>query len=356
MTPIGEWEAKQICVNEKPDLMVTLFDIWIAELAEHDRPGLEFFGDIHKRWVPWIPVDHNPSPVGITNQAKKAYHAVTMSKFGKEALEEKGVSSTLIPLGTDTSIFKPTEDKTADVDWMIKHSIPMKKSGGVQWDTEDFIIGINAAPKDPVRKNFCAMFDAFKIFLEQNPDARRDARMYLHTWRTFPQSWPLTFLAEERGIVDYCRVTHEFYMYCGYNEEKMARTTRAWTIFMNLATREGFGIPIIEACACGIPPIVTNFTAMPELAEGHGWTIDGYVGNATLTNLLSYGMDADVFEAAEAIEEAYNSPDKVKALGEKARKFSFDYDWDVIAALWSHLFDKLGEDILWRPLEGRRLA
>ena len=352
-SPLGDDAADLICRNWKPDFMVTFFDIWIAEMEE--RTGRPFFTGIHDKWIPWAPVDHDPSPVGITNQARKAYHCVTMSKFGQDALAKEDIETTLIPLGANTGVYKPTEDKAADVEFALTHSLPMTPDNYVDWSTDDFIIGVNAAPKDPVRKNFDGTFEAFKIFLEQNPDARKDARMYLQTWKSFPSGWPLPFLAKEKGIDKYIRITHPYNMYCAFNEQSLARLTRSWDIFTNCSTREGFGIPIIEACASGVPPVCTNYTSMIELTEGHGWLIDGYVGPATKTNLLSYGMDPDTFEMAEAYGESYNSPDKVRKLGEKAREFSLDYDWEIVAKLWAILLEKLGEDIRWKPLSERRV-
>jgi glycosyltransferase involved in cell wall biosynthesis len=37
---------------------------------------------------------------------------------------------------------------------------------------------------------------------------------------------------------------------------------------------EGFGVPVIEAQACGTPVIVNDFSAQPELV-GAGWTVEG---------------------------------------------------------------------------------
>ena len=351
-SPLGDDAARLICNNWKPDLLITFFDIWVGEMQEGNT-GRDFFNSIHDHWVPWIPVDHDPSPIGITNQARKAYHPVTMSKFGQEALRKEGIENTYIPLGVDTSTFKPTEDKGADVSWSLTHSLPLDEQNYIEWQPDDFIIGINAAPKDPVRKNFTGMFEAFQTFLDQNPDARKDARMYLQSTRNFPTGWPLGKLARDRDVSKYIRMTHPYNMYLGFNDDSISRLTRSWDVHMNLATREGFGLSIIEACASGVPPITSDFTSMPELTKGHGWCVD-YTG-LVLTNLLSYGCVPDTFEAAEAIGEAYNSPDKTKELGEKARTFSLDYDWNLIANQWSTLIDKLGEDIRWKPVGGREI-
>ena len=64
----------------------------------------------------------------------------------------------------------------------------------------------------------------------------------------------------------------------------------------------------------------------------------------------------DEFQIAEALEEAYNSPDKVRDLGEKSRKFSLDYDWDaVITPLWIELIEDLRERMRVKPREERRV-
>ena len=53
-------------------------------------------------------------------------------------------------------------------------------------------------------------------------------------------------------------------------------------LFLFPSLREGFGIPIIEAMACGVPVITSNISSMPEVAGNAAHLIDpnkteGYV-------------------------------------------------------------------------------
>lgn len=62
---------------------------------------------------------------------------------------------------------------------------------------------------------------------------------------------------------------------------------------------EGFGLPVLEALACGTPVICSNTTAMPEVAGGaahlvpavevEAWTeaIDSVVSDSTLRDRMS---------------------------------------------------------------------
>jgi len=335
--------AELICRNWKPDIMVTLFDVWIGDSPLY-RGEKDWFAKLHPRWVPIIPIDHDPIPVPILNQAKQAYHCVAMSKFGLKQLQLNGVNASYIPHGVDTKTYVPVDSREEQRRWLIdKISVPLTPEPA-EWSVDDFIIGKVASNKDTLRKGFDRELVALKIFFEQNPDAKRDTRVFWHTNPRFPGAYHLDHYANLVGVSRYIKYTHPFYMYGGVSERNMAKMYQCFDVLTMASRNEGFGIPIIEAESCGVPVVATRSTSMVELVEGKGWIVEPKTWEPT--TLLSNQFIPDEWEIAKAYEDAYNNPDKVKSLGEKSRDFAEQYDWDnVVVPLWVNLIEMLREDI-----------
>ena len=82
-------------------------------------------------------------------------------------------------------------------------------------------------------------------------------------------------LAARLGIEDSVRFTDQYAQVSGLmRPAHMAEWYNILDVFSNCAYGEGFGIPIIEAAACGVPAVVTDCSAMSEL-KGPGWSVQG---------------------------------------------------------------------------------
>ncbi len=65
-----------------------------------------------------------------------------------------------------------------------------------------------------------------------------------------------------------CVFPNRYKLWIGeYDQRYLALMYNAADVFLGPSRGEGFGIPIIEAQACGTPVIVTNFSSMPELVR-----------------------------------------------------------------------------------------
>ena len=97
------------------------------------------------------------------------------------------------------------------------------------------------------------------------------------------------------------------------DDEELARLYRGASCVAYPSVYEGFGIPVLEAMACGTPVVTTRGTAMEEVADGAAVLVDAQ----------------DPAEIAAGIERAVVERDELVARGlERARAFT----WDAVAA------------------------
>ena len=259
------WGSDAVIAHQRDfqaDCVITFQDVWTI-----NPEMLKQF----KHWIPMLPIDQDPIPFAIEERARLAYRIVSHSDFGKKQLENKGMSSTYIPLLVDTEIFKPYPK---DV---------MKQAIGLSPDT--FLFGMVAANKDnPPRKSFQEAMDAFKMFHDKHPKSV----MYFHTFTQQPGGFPIDDYAKFIGIKDSIRALDLYELAFKTDKTMMPKIYSAFDCLVAPSTNEGFGVPIIEAQACATPVITNNFTSMPELIKPGetGFLCD--VAYKRFTPILSY--------------------------------------------------------------------
>ena len=190
-------------------------------------------------------------------------------------------------------------------------------------EPDSFLVGMVAANKGrPSRKCFQQAFEAFRILQRKH----ENAVLYVHT--TLAASYAggediPTLLASLEIPEDAVKYPNQYSMiFSPIDDRKLATIYSAMDVLLNPSMGEGFGIPVLEAAACGTPSVVTDFSAMSEVC-GPGWRVNG---RPYWTGQASWMAVPDVGEIVEALEECHGLDSGERAaLGKMCRDHALKY-------------------------------
>lgn len=301
------------------DLVITLMDVWVLTSKKLKDVPLAC----------WVPVDHEPAPPKVIEFFKRTGATpIAMSRFGERMLAAAGLEPLYVPHGCETEIMRPRPETRKATRERL--SIP---DGG-------FLVGMVAANQGnaPPRKAFPQVFQAFARLRARHDDVF----LFLHTDPTgvgVKQGVNLGRLAESCGIPKGAVASTDPMRYeLGLQPAEMTDLYSAFDVLANPSYGEGFGVPILEAQACGCPVVVTDCTAMTELC-GDGWLVKGDPWfNAQQESFQTVPSVDGIYGAFEAAYER-----RGQGPSEKAREFALAYDADrVLAEYWIPALERLG--------------
>ena len=209
------------------------------------------------RWFPWFPVDCDPLGEGDVTVLREGMGTpIAMSRFGERVLRNEGADPLFCPHAADTSVFCPGAPES------YRDSVP-----GIGPDT--FLVGILAMNRGR-RKAFDQQLLAFSRFHARHPDSF----LALHTAPVGPApATNLPGLCARLGISGAVTYPEAFLYDTGQiTQAHLAAWYRGLDVLSMCSYGEGFGVPLVEAMACGTPVICTDGSAMSELC-GAGWTV-----------------------------------------------------------------------------------
>ena len=259
--PYGQDVIGAHAVASQSDIIITLLDSWVVQ-SENIPSNIE--------WHPYFPIDCEPAPEIVIHEVKKSKKPIVMSKFGLKQMQNRGLDAYYAPHMVDTKVFKPMD------------RVEARKYIGFPQDK--FIVGLVAANKGiPPRKAFFEQIAAFAAFKQDH----KDAILYIHTDDGANGG-------ESVNLIHYCNILRlkigyfkglntpiddvdvvfpdQYANLIGLNDPYMVAMYNSLDVMMLVSMGEGFGIPLIEAQACGCPVITGDWTAMGELCFS-GWKI-----------------------------------------------------------------------------------
>lgn len=306
-------------------IIFTLVDVWILnpQQLHKDRANVAC----------WTPVDHRPVPPKVLGffQASGAT-PIAMSRFGQRQLEAHGLEPLYMPHGIDTQgVFAPEFGLDGQAGFREKLGLPLDRP----------VISCVAANKDmPSRKCLPELLEGFRLLLdqwEQKKGKRPYGRpvLYLHTETQGAHNGVnVQQLVNQLGLADDVAFPEQYAYFTGQlTPEYVADVWRASDLAVNVAAGEGFGIPIVEAQACGTPVVTCANTAQEELAGNEDLLLARNEQTPTYTYQASWQFRPKPPAVARVLTHGLKmvTGDKRDRYRRAARKMAERYDYRRVA-------------------------
>jgi D-inositol-3-phosphate glycosyltransferase len=253
--PFGEERIREIVEKEKPDVVFTLNDPWIAS-DQYRR-----IQDLHKqgkfKFVGYLTMDSYNWLGGIDPHIAEWDAVVTFTEFGAHEFLKAGINKpiTVIPHGLDADVFYPVDKKEA------------RKKLGLK---DDIFICFNGQRNQP-RKRIDITIAAFAQFAVGRPDTQ----LYLHMGLK-DQGWDAMALFSREMRKNGLDPNNRIIMTTNSPQPPNVPVKMLNTIYnvadVGINTTRGGGWELVnfEHAACRVAQVVPDHTSTKEIFEGYG--------------------------------------------------------------------------------------
>ena len=211
----------------------------------------------------------------------------------------------LMPHGVDTSLFYPKKKPEKCIFFCNKGFRNLEDRGGVQYALRAYFEEFT--DKDPV-----------EMLLKINP-----AYGIVNLQKLIDQITP-----RKEGLPLLTINTENL----PFN--KMVDLYNKCTVFVSPTRAEAYNLPCMEALACGLPVITTDFGGQTDyITKENGWIISGILEQ--VKHDLMYEevkwLTPDIKELRKAMREAFENKELVKKKSEKGLETARNNSWDLTA-------------------------
>jgi glycosyltransferase involved in cell wall biosynthesis len=366
----------------QPQVVLTLGDPWMIDHVTA-APNRDSF-----QWLAYIPIDRDVLSLPWVNIMKKPDCLVLYSQFGLDVVKGQIPfrDARLILHGVDRMIFRPLfpngTDKNTPYDELMAER---KRVLGEQF-MDKFIVGF--VGRNQIRKGIPFVMKAFKAFncatwinrqevsirnpetneveethtaekfcrekqcfrcdlcpaFQQRPETEKSI-VYLHTTRGDGKSphdrpgigWRIDELGHRLNLHGRVALTPNLDILRGLPREGLSQLMQAFDVHLFLSHSEGYGLPVAETLACGVPTLVTNYSSMPELVSGGGGVAIDVRAYDTFTTWENEWAIPDIGHAADEVNKVFADKEYAAQMRRDAAANQYTPDWGVIAKQFREL-------------------
>jgi glycosyltransferase involved in cell wall biosynthesis len=171
---------------------------------------------------------------------------------------------------------------------------------------ERFVLYLGA---NDLRKNLNRLIRAYAAL----PRSLRDTHQLVVAGRQWPHDHPL--YPDPRRVVRELGLEDRVVFTGGIPEEEKAPLLSAATVFAFPSLYEGFGIPVLEAMACGTPVLTANSSSLPEVTGDAAVLVD----------------PTDVEAISQGLAGLLESPERRQELAQLGIERASRYRWSGVA-------------------------
>lgn len=217
----------------------------------------------------------------------------------------------IIPHGVDIELFKPNKKKEDDTFTFLCNkgwTGGMEDRGGVQY--------------------------VLKAFDEEFKKSEKVRLIIKLNMAYVPPNWNWKKAIEDIGIKKREDSPQVFVNPDTFPYQKMPELYNMADCFVCPTRSEAFGLTMLEAMACGLPAITTNFGGQIDFVnEDNGWLIGGKLEE--IKHDIQYEgikwLTPSIEELKKTMRYAFEHQDEVKIKGEKAAEKAKELTWDNTA-------------------------
>ncbi len=255
---------------------------------------------VHPKWHPQERLDYFDQY--FLKNMKRSDWIITVSQFSKneivEYLKFPEEKITVIYNGVDQDLYKVYDE---DVLSVTKNKLEL---------SDDFLLFVGSI--EP-RKNLLNLLKAYHLL---STDTKKEYPLVLVGFKGWENSEVMQEIEKEKDHV----------RYLGYlTDEELAHVYNLASLFIYPSLYEGFGIPPLEAMACGTAVISSNTSSLPEACGNAAQYIDPYSCEDITKN----------------INLLLNSTTKMEDLVKKGLMHVKDFSWEKSAKEHKEVFDKV---------------
>lgn len=161
------------------------------------------------------------------------------------------------------------------------------------------------------RKNLGAVLDAWQLLRREDPETPPLILAGGYGWRSQGLMRRIEKLRPQ-GVRALGRV----------DARQLIRLFQGARLFVYPSLYEGFGLPPLEAMACGVPTVVSNVSSLPEVVGDAGIAVD----------------PLDPGEIAGALQTLLQEPERAARLAERGRERARGFTWQAAARRMEEIF------------------